>query len=181
MAKKVKRRVKKKSNKIRIGFKGFILLLCVVVSAILFLPTAFLFAVGMLPTFAAYLIDRDPAKNKTFTIGAMNVAGCFPYLMGLWTKSHTMDQAMAYIGEPKTIIVIYCAAALGYFINWLITMCVASLIIQKSRMRVKRIEEEKEALQKRWGKELNGQYTLDEHGFALDPEKINNKDSQATS
>lgn len=175
MAKQRKKKVK--SNKIKIGFKGFILLLCVVVSAILFLPTAFIFAVGMLPTFAAYLIDRDPAKNKTFTIGAMNIAGCFPYLMGLWTESHTMDKAMNYIAEPKTIIVIYIAAALGYVINWLITMGVASLIIQKSRMRIKRIEEEKEGLQKRWGKEVNGQYTLDEHGFALDPDSVNNKSS----
>lgn len=179
MAKKKKKKVK--SGKIKVSFKGFILLLCVVVSMILFLPSTFLVVIGMLPTFAAALIDKDPAKNKTFTIGAMNFAGCFPYLMGLWTVSNTMEKAMDYIANSETIIVMYGAAALGYLINWLITMGVASLIIKKSKMRIKKIEDEKEALEKRWGKEVNGQYTLDEHGFPLDPDSSKKEDLEATS
>ena len=179
MAKKKKK--KTKSGKIKISFRGFILLLCVVVSMILFLPSTFLVAIGMLPTFAAALIDKDPAKNKTFTIGAMNFAGCFPYLMGLWTESNTMETAIDYIANSETIIVMYGAAALGYLINWLVTMGVSSLIIKKSKMRIGKIEEEKLALEKRWGKEVNGQYTLDAHGFALDPDSSKAENSEATS
>ncbi len=167
MAKKRKKKHKKKSI---ITFRGILVSIAAVAFMIMFLPTTFLLAVGLLPTFVAILVDREPGKNKSFTIGAMNFAGCFPYLLGLWTKSNSMDLAMHYLSEPKTIIIIYSVAALGYLINWAITMGVSSILVQKSHMRIKKIGEEKVALEERWGKKVNGEYDLDEFGFVIQKE-----------
>ena len=165
MAKKKKQKQKKQSF---FSFRWLVVAFFVLASMIMFLPTTFMIAVGMLPTFVAIVVDKEEGKNKSFTIGAMNLAGVFPYLLGLWTQSNSMPQAMDYLADPKTIIVIYSAAAVGYLINWSVTMAVSSILVQRSRLRIKRIEEEKLALEERWGKKVNGQYELDNHGFVIE-------------
>ncbi|HPF77899.1 MAG TPA: hypothetical protein PLF01_01285 [Alphaproteobacteria bacterium] len=158
----------KQAKKSGIGFKWIFLSVFFLAFMIMFMPTTFLLAVGLLPTFVAIAVDREPGRNKSFTIGAMNFSGCFPYLLGLWTKSNSMDQVMGYIADPKTIIVMYSAAGIGYLINWLVTMGVSSILVQRSRMRIKKIEEEKKALEERWGKHVNGSYDLDDLGFIIE-------------
>lgn len=164
MAKKKK---KNKSKKTGLGFKFFIMILFLVVASIMFLPTTFLLAIGMLPTLVAVLVDQDPAKNKSFTIGTMNFAGCFPFLLGIWRAPDSMDTAMSYLQDPSTIIIMYGAALTGYLINWFVTIAISSLLVQRSKMRIKRIEEQKTSLEERWGIQVNGNYTLDEYGFPI--------------
>ena len=161
-----------KKNKLK-KKKGFLSvqlilgLLFLLIFMIMFLPTTFLFIIGMLPTFVVAAIDNGEGKNKTFTIGSINFAGCFPYLVGLWTSSNSMDKVMDYLSDPKTIIVIYTAAAVGYFINWAITMSVSNILVQRSHIRIKKIEEQKKQMEERWGKKVNGKYNLDDSGFLI--------------
>lgn len=170
MAKKKKNKKNKKNRskkKVKISFRWILVSVFSLACMIMFLPTTFLLVAGLLPTFVAIVVDREPGKNKSFTIGAMNFAGCFPYLLGLWMKSNSMDLAIHYLGEPKTIIVMYGAAAIGYLINWAVTLGVSSVLVQRSRLRIKKIDEEKISLEERWGKKVNGQYDLDEFGFII--------------
>lgn len=169
MAKKNNKKNKKQKNnkKSALSFRWILICVMLLASMIMFLPTTFLIAVGMLPTFVALAVDREPGKNKSFTIGAMNFAGCFPYLLDLWTRSNSMDLAVHHISDPKTIIIIYSAAGVGYLINWFVTMAVSSILVQRSRARIAKIEEEKQDMEQRWGKKVNGQYNLDEKGFVI--------------
>lgn len=137
-------------------------------SFILFLPTAVLLIVGMLPTLVSAFVDREPGKNKTFTIGAMNFAGCFPYLLALWVEFNNIETTLLLLAEPKTIIVMFGAAGLGYLINDLITLGVSNILVQRSKQRIKKIELEKEALEERWGVAVNGNFVLDEYGFPIE-------------
>lgn len=158
---------KKNNKKSAFSFRWIIVAIASVAFMIMFMPTTFLIVVGMLPTFVAIAVDREPGKNKSFTIGAMNFAGCFPYLLGLWTKSNSMELAINYLADPKTIIIIYSIAGLGYLINSAVTIVVSSILVQRSRLRIAKIEDEKLALEERWGKKVNGKYDLDENGFII--------------
>ena len=169
---------KKKTKKQSIGFKFIVMMFFLAVSSILFLPTTFLMAIGMLPTVVALIIDQDPGKNKSFTIGTMNFAGCFPFLLGIWRAPDKMETAMQYLADPTTIIIMYCAALMGYFINWFVTIAISSILVQRSKARIKKIEEQKIALEERWGIAVNGNYTLDEYGFPVqkaEPEQNSEK------
>lgn len=158
---------KKKNNKKRIGFKAFMVFFFAILVAIVFTPTSLILLIGMLPTFVAYLVDRSLEKNKTFTIGAMNFAGCFPYLLGLWTGENTLRVSLDYLENPETIIVIYSIAAMGYAINWAVTLFIATILRKRSAIRIDRIEKDKEKLKERWGEKVNGKYELDAHGFPI--------------
>lgn len=170
MAKKKKNKAIK-SKKKKFGWRFYVLAFAFLVLAILFLPIAILLVLGLLPTFVAWILDSEPGKNKTLTVGSMNFAGCFPYLMGIWKQASDMTQAqetaMQYLSDPMTIVVIYTLALLGYIINFAVTMGVSAVLVEKSRMRIKKIEEEKKSLEKRWGKEVSGMYELDAKGFRV--------------
>lgn len=168
--KKKKKNTKKKqqSFKFKLSVRGLFLALIVVVISMLYLPSAILFFIGMLPTFVAYITDGIPGKNKTFTIGALNFSGCFYYLIKIWSDSHPMEVAMNYLSDPVTIIVIYSAAGLGYIINHVSTIIVSSVLRQKSFVRLKTLEEKKKSLEARWGKKVNGDRPLDDRGFLIE-------------
>lgn len=168
MAKKKKKTAKNKTS--LLSFKAFVLAVGTLALFILFLPTAFLIAVGLLPSFVAAAVDREPGKNKTFTIATMNFAGCFGYILDLWKGANNLEQAVMLTLDPSNIIVMYGAAALGYIINMIVTQGTSSVLIKAANRRLKKIEKEKAALEERWGKKVNGQYELDESGFPLERE-----------
>lgn len=158
----------KKNRKKKIGVKPFFILFCAVIVAVIFTPTTSILLVGMLPTLVAYLVDRSLEKNKTFTIGAMNFAGCFPYLLGLWKGENNLYAAISYLENPKTIIFIYSIAALGYVINWVVTLGISAVLKKRSLRRIERIKDQKQKLKDRWGHKVNGKVELDTAGFPIE-------------
>ncbi len=169
MAKKKKKSaVKKKGLLSKLSPKVLLVLITVAAVVMMFMAAAILFILGMMPTLAAYLTDRIPGKNKTLTIGALNFAACFFYMMKIWTNPVPEDAAISYLSNPTTLIMIYVAALVGYMINHGVTVVVASILKQKSEARLNKIEEAKEQLVERWGVKVNGRKPLDIHGFPLD-------------
>ncbi|GJL85043.1 MAG: hypothetical protein DHS20C02_08180 [Micavibrio sp.] len=169
MAKKVKKEKKKKkvktqkmSRKAQLITAGFIVL------ATLFLPTTLLLCVGMLPTPAAALWDRSKKKTMVITVGAMNLAGCSPFLMKLWGHGNSFDKAFDIIFNPETIIIIYVAAGAGYAISWAMTDITATILYKRGRGRQKAITKRQEELVERWGKGVTGKIALDPDGFPLE-------------
>lgn len=150
-----------------VSWKRNVFLAFGVILAVVFLPTSTILIAGMVPTFVALLVDRTRGKMRTLTVGAMNFAGCAPFILELWLHGHTMDNAMTYITQPRTIVVIYFAAAIGYMIDWAMTGIVIGIMSEKGKARIKQIEKEKNALIERWGEEVTNTIPLDEDGFPL--------------
>lgn len=147
--------------KIQVFLVGFLVLSAV------FLPTAVLLFISLLPMFVAFFVDPTRKKLKAVTVGAMNMAGCMPFLMELWTTDHTLEKAFNIIFDPMAIIVIYAAAGVGYLIDWTMTSLVANIVYQQALLRKKAIEERQAQLVERWGLEVNGTIPLDSEGFPL--------------
>lgn len=169
MAKKKKRKGKSKGSR-----DLQVLGICGVFMAVAFLPTTIFLFLGMMPTIAAAAIDRSAGHVKALTVGSMNLAGCSPFLLELWSSEHTVGQAVVSIADPRTIIVVYCAAGIGYLIDWAMGGIVATLMTHKAEQRLKEITRIQAELVERWGREVTGEIPLDPYGFPLesaDPEK----------
>lgn len=136
-------------------------------AAILFMPTTILVVFGMLPTLVAALVDRKGGA-RAITVGALNLCGCVPFLLELWTESHTAAFAVELITDPRTIIVMYAAAAIGYMIDWALSGIVATIMMRSATSRLEAIRQRQEELVARWGKEVTGELSLDAEGFPLD-------------
>lgn len=167
MSKKPKPKKEKKGKGGKGGLKVQIFLIGFLILSAVFLPTAVLLFISLLPMFAAFFVDRTRKKLKAVTVGAMNMAGCMPFLMELWTTDHTLEQTFNIIFDPMTIIVIYAAAGVGYLIDWTMSSLVAGIVYQNALARKKVILERQAELVERWGVEVNGTIPLDQEGFPL--------------
>jgi hypothetical protein len=170
MAKK-KKKEKKAKKKGGISLQAWILILGTLATGLVFIPSTLLLGVGMLPTIIAMVIVRKRYKNKVITIGSMNFAGCFPYLLGVWQSSDRMGAALSALSEPMTIVVMYSAAGAGYLLNWGVTNGVRRLMLVGAEKKLKNIDKEKEKLEKRWGRKVRGDIILDVNGFPVEQRK----------
>ncbi len=161
MSRRKRRRTKVWSRNAQIlGLFGFL-------TAVVFMPTTIMLFFGMLPTVGAALMDRSGRGIKAVTVGAMNLAGAFPFLLSLWTTGHSSENAISLISDPRTIIVIYSAAAVGYLIDWAMGGLVATVLIQQSSSRMKEIKKRQQELVQQWGQEVTGEMPLDAYGFPV--------------
>jgi hypothetical protein len=158
---------RKKKKKGGAGGKVQIVLIFFILLSAVFLPTAFVMFIGLLPMVVAFFVDRSPKKSKAITVGAMNLAGCMPFLLELWTTDHTLDRAFSIILNPMAIIVIYSAAVVGYLIDWALSIMVASFLYDRGVSRKAAIEKRQQELIERWGREVTGSLPLDEQGFPI--------------
>ncbi len=165
MAKAKPQKTRKKSKTPQ-GKKQIILIGIVILSAV-FLPTACLVFISLMPMFVAFFVDQSRKRYKAVTVGATNIAGCFPFLLELWTSENTLEKAFSIIMDPMAISVVYASAGVGYLIDWAVTIFIASLLYQSGQTRLKEIKTRQEDLVKRWGVEVNGTLPLDAEGFPL--------------
>ncbi len=138
------------------------------IAMIVFLPTTIFLFFAMMPTLVAGLVDRGGKGTRALTVGSMNLAGCTPFLLELWTSGHTAENALTIISNPRTVVVIYCAAGIGYLIDWAMSGIVATVMIQRSGARLKDIKKRQTDLVERWGQEVTGLLPLDAYGFPFE-------------
>jgi hypothetical protein len=150
------------------GWKGQVLLIGAMITSVLFSAVSIILIIGMVPTIVCGIVDRTKGKIKTLTIGALNFAGCVPFVMEVFLRGNNIETAINYIIQPRTIVVMYFAAGIGYLIDWSMTGIVSKIMVQKHKKRLIKIEEDQKKLSGRWGLEVSGTIPLDEQGFPKD-------------
>ena len=155
-----------------LGWQAQILIVCAILLGAAFSAISMVLTVGMVPTIVAMIVDRSKGRVRSWTVGFMNFAGCIPFLMEIFKKGNHLDLAIKYIVEPRTIVVIYVAAAMGYLIDWAVTGIAASMQVSKAKARLKEIDKEQKELVERWGAEVTGTTALDEYGFPVEPSLV---------
>ncbi len=129
----------------------------VAIGAMIFaLPSFLLLAAAMLPTFGAYVIDKNPNICLFRTVGFLNFAGTWPFLLQLWTGSNSIIQSVKLLTDPYALLLIYSAAALG----WIFYLGFPSLGLAfqdyGAEQRAKRLRIARKKLEVEWGDEVMG-------------------------
>ena len=165
---------RKKKRKSFISWQAQVLLIFILLAALAAMPTTVMLFFGMLPTAVALFIDRTETKARVLSVGAMNAAGCAPFVLQLWATEHTLENSFLIITDPRTIIVMYCAAGVGYLVDWTVSGLVATFMVSKATHRREMIEKRQGEMVERWGREVTGEIPVDASGFPLEndlPEK----------
>lgn len=148
------------------GKAGFVLILILFgLSAPFFMPTLTLLLVGLLPTFVALITDNDPQKSSTSAIGAMNFSGLTPFLIDLWVKGQTMENAFSILRNTSNWLIILGAAAIGQLIVFAVPQMMASLTLARAEGRLKLLKQNLELLKASWGPDVATTKPLDKLGL----------------
>ena len=118
------------------------------------LPSLIVFAVGLLPTGVAFIIDRSDQRTGTFCVGGMNLCGDFPYVMKLWTGNHTPTAAVEIISDVLSLLIMYAAAGFGWMIFLAIPPVIATFLSIIAQTRVKVLRATQQEIVVAWGPEV---------------------------
>lgn len=118
------------------------------------LPSALMLMLALMPTFCALAVAPSQGYYSALSIGALNFAGTWPFLLKLWTTGHTIANAMAIIINPYAWLMIYGAAAVGWMLCQWFPIFVSSFMSIFSARRLKEIERTQKKLIEEWGPEV---------------------------
>ena len=140
----------------RLGFlegkmSRILLLLILLVLAAVLMPSAILLAVLMVPSLVVYVIDRNPHRYFTVTIGLPNFCGVLPPLMELWERGQSFDGAFSAISDPWNMMVAYGAAGLGWILYLGTPIFVSSYLSISTDGKIKAIRRYQDDLVEAWG------------------------------
>lgn len=168
----------KRKKKKQLGVKGQMLLIFCALGGVILAPTTIILMIGMAPTWVAAFTDKTKEKVRGFTVGAMNLAGCSPFVAQLWTTDHTLERSITILADPYTVMIMYMAAAAGYCLEWAIAGGVSVFVVERAKARIKWIERQQQEIVERWGREVRGNIPLDQFGFALNEEPGSRADTE---
>jgi hypothetical protein len=118
------------------------------------LPLCMIVVPGMMPTIAVWFIDRQRPRYLAYTVGIMNAAGVFPFVL-LVAVHLSITTAAAKLADPLTWMVMYGAAAVG----WL--LCLATPTVAKGCIELQMAQKRRtldslsKAIREEWGPEVS--------------------------
>jgi hypothetical protein len=138
------------------GGKGkFVFFLIIAAFAMPFmLPSVVLLLAGLIPTYVAYGTDPDPDKSGAASVGAMNLAGITPFLIDLWMKGQTLDNAFRLLTDANNWFIILGAAAVGQLVIYAIPQAIATLTLTHAEARVRGLRKNLDMLKESWGSDV---------------------------
>lgn len=144
---------KNKAKRGQLTFKGKLILIAFLLVSIAFLPTSLLLFIGMLPSLVILFFGSRKGPRAS-TVAAMNLAGCIPFIIKLWSGANDFDASVEIVTDSLSIGVIYTCAAFGYMIDWVVVGIVSSYMYQKGLNRMKAIKKQQEKLIDVWGEQV---------------------------
>lgn len=158
MVRRLRKEKKGKKNTLGHGpvYWGLVIFSALAIGMVYALPTVLVIGMGLLPTFAALLVDVHPRKYAAWSVGLLNCSGLLPYLGELWAKSHSIDGAYAILSDVVAWLVIYSAAGVGWLIYLSMPALGGVVLDIRANRRIRRLQAEKQALIAEWGETVAG-------------------------
>ncbi|HSR56448.1 MAG TPA: hypothetical protein VLN73_09395 [Alphaproteobacteria bacterium] len=136
---------------------GLVIFAALALGMVFALPTVLVIGIGLLPTFAALLVDVHPKKYAAWSVGLLNCSGLMPYLGDLWASANSMDGAITIVSDLVAWLVIYSAAGVGWLIYMAMPAMGSVIMDIKANRRIRRLKAEKQALMEEWGETVAGE------------------------
>jgi len=118
------------------------------------LPTILLLVAGLVPTYVAFITDKDSEKTGATSVFAMNLAGIVPFIIDLWGKGQTTANALHILSDANNWLVILGAAAIGQLVIFAIPQAIAALSSGLAETRIKTLRKNLELLKESWGPDV---------------------------
>jgi hypothetical protein len=121
-------------------------------------PWLWLFvAAGLMPTFAAYVVDPTKEKNDAVAVGTLSVSAMLPFLLdGLAQASHSAGREI--LGSPFAWLAVYGAAAVAYAMSWLVPNSLTTIYEARAGARLRQLLRHQKELVGEWGERVRDEF-----------------------
>jgi len=122
---------------------------------LVFSPATLMVAVfGLLPAIVAWTVDRSKEKAAAYSVGCLNLAGVFPYLLPVWLAGDGIGAAMNILTDALALAVMYGAAACGWVLFLSLPPAVWAVQKAVAERRVAELKADQERLVQQWGEKV---------------------------
>lgn len=150
-----KQPAKKPANPPKSGaFTRILVISLALAFGLMFLPTVIFLVFAMLPTLAAYIVEKKPAKYEWICVGGLNFAGAAPFLLNLWMGRHTVETAGAMLTDVFTLMAIFGAAGVGWLMFMALPPVIGVFMQMKAQRRIAALKATQARLIATWGPEV---------------------------
>jgi hypothetical protein len=135
---------------------GYIIILTLVamIVSLISIYSVVIVLFGMLPGLIAMIIDPEPKRYISKIVLTFNFTGIFPFIAKIISATPSNTAAIEVIIEPKTWLIIYSSAAIGWIIYWSFPQLAIMYNNLKIQIRIRKLDHELNRLVEEWGDEI---------------------------
>lgn len=133
------------------GPNGTIMLIAVTPLALAFMSYTVVLLAGMVPTFIAYISDRERQKLTALTVGALNLAATVPVMLQLVEGGASMSAAMRLLSSPFNWTIMFAGAGLGWIFALVVPALIAGFVLARDKAKLGDIRTRQQQLVDEWG------------------------------
>lgn len=141
-----------------VGIKPTIIAIPLLLIGLVFLPSAIVIGVGMIPTLVARVVDTSLGKRLTVTVGGFNLLGCLYFLHHIWSAGQAMEDIKPTLMDSFGWLSALLGAGVGWIVFGFMPVIVAKLAETQTALRLRSITKDQERLVAEWGESVRGMY-----------------------
>ncbi|WP_374383822.1 hypothetical protein [Dongia sp.] len=145
-----------------IGIKPMVIAIPVLLIALVFLPSAIVIGVGMIPTIVARVVDTSPGKRLTVTVGGFNLLGCLYFLHKIWAAGQGMGDIQPTLMNSFGWLSALVGAGVGWIVFGFMPVIIGKFAETQTALRLRSITKDQERLVEDWGESVRGMYGVHE-------------------
>lgn len=142
-------------RRLEVRFETIIIALVLVFLAVVFAPTTLVVAFAMAPTVLMLVLDGDQQKNRTLSVGALNLAGTVPALFELWARWNTIPGAVEMIATAHPWRLAFGGALLGYLMTVVVPILSGNYMVKQRETSLDALEKRQELMRDVWGLDVD--------------------------
>jgi hypothetical protein len=151
-------------RRLEVRFETILIAIVMVFLAVVFAPTTLVVAFAMAPTVLTFVLDAELSKNRTLSVGALNLAGTVPALFELWARWNTIPGAIEMIATAHPWRLAFGGAFAGWLLTVIVPVLAANYVVRQRENELDKLEQRHEQMRDVWG------LAVDPRWRAADPE-----------
>lgn len=146
-------------RRLEIRFETFVIIGVLVLLAVIFLPTTLVVGFAMAPTALMLILDGDQQKNRTLSVGALNLAGTVPALFELWARWNTIPGAIEMIATAHPWRLAFGGAIAGWLMSIMVPVLSGNYMVRQRESDLEALEARQERMRDVWGEAVDPRWT----------------------
>lgn len=139
------------------GVNLYFILICILTLSVSLISiyAVLLVLFGLLPAMIAIIIDQEPQRYISKLVSIYNTIGIVPFIQKIIKSSNANNTAIEIILDPKSWMIIFCAAAIGWTLYWIFPHGAITLHKINIANKIRELRAELKTLTDEWGDEIS--------------------------
>lgn len=122
--------------------------------AVAALPVTMIVVAGLIPSAVIAMTDRNPKRNQTVAVVALNIASTLYVALLLLKQGFSVEYAIKLLSQPIHFAIMWGGAGIGLALMTFVPQAVAQVLSSLAEIKIQKYRENQTELKKIWGDQV---------------------------